>query len=224
MTDSYARVDIAQPALKELADAVADENADRYAREKVKRDPEGQRRYMEAYRKVAAEDAVQQSWDANDAEYRAKTHIYSILAEGYEDELGPERGREAVRRVRQRQGEKMGTMMAERVRAKGKRLSLGNFFEEFWSYFSWSPHVDAERYYDESGELVKYVLRLNCPIGDYLKENAPDVEFASNYCDLDEFIIKAYNPNTRYSRRHWVPGGDEYSELIWELDSADIID
>lgn len=222
--ERYARVEVAEPELKELADSVADENADRYARQKVKRDAEGQRRYMQAYRRVAADDPVQQSWDANEAEYRAKTHIFSVLAEGYEDELGTEEGRQAVRRVRQRQGERMGTMMAERVRAKGKRLSLGNFFEEFWSYFSWSPHVDDERYFDEDGELVKYVLRQNCPIGEFLQENAPDVEFSSNYCDLDEFIAKAYNPNIRYSRRHWVPGGDEYSELIWELDSEDIID
>jgi hypothetical protein len=28
----------------------------------------------------------------------------------------------------------------------------------------------------------------------------------------------------RYSRRHWVPGGDLYSELIWELDTEDIIE
>jgi hypothetical protein len=103
-------------------------------------------------------------------------------------------------------------------------LSLQAFFDEFWSYFSWSPHVDDEKYYDDEGNLVRYVLRQNCHIGDYLREHAPDVDFASNYCDLDKFICQTFNPNIRYHRRHWVPGGDAYSELIWELDIEGIID
>ena len=221
---SAARVEISQPELKELADSVADENADRLATAKVKTDPEGQARYMEAYREVAKDDSVQKGWDKYEGEFHAKTHIFSVMAEGFERELGAEEGREAVRRTRMRQGEAMGKKMAERVRAKGLPLSLGNFFDEFWAYFSWSPHVDDEKYYDEHGNMVKYVLRLNCPIGDYLLDNAPDVEFSSNYCDLDEFIIQAYNPNARYHRRHWVPGGDLYSELVWEIDTEDIID
>lgn len=220
----YSRIEVTHPELKELADAVKDENEDYLARRKRKRDPEGQQRYMESYRRVATSDPVQQTWDANAQEYHAKTHIFSVLAEAFEEELGSEEGREAVRRARLKQGEEMGKMMAERVRAAGKPLSLNNFFEQFWSYFSWSPHVDNEKYYDEDGNLVRYVLRLNCHIGDYLKENAPDVEFSGNYCDLDEFIAKAYNPNISYHRRHWVPGGDEYSELVWELDPEGIID
>ena len=83
------------------------------------------------------------------------------------------------------------------------------------------PEVNSN---DEEDNLVKYVLRLNCPIGDYLRDNAPDTEYSSNYCDLDEYIAKEYNPNIRYSRRHWAPGGDQYSELIWELDTKDIIE
>jgi hypothetical protein len=220
----YHRVEIAHPELKKLADAVGDEPADRYARTKVQTDLEGQRRYLERYREVTAKDPVQRNWDANAPEFHAKTRIFSVLAGAFEDELGDEKGREAVNRARRRQGEEMGRFMAEKVRAKGKPLSLGNFFEEFWSYFQWSPKIDDERYYDEHGNLVKYVLRLNCPIGDYLREHAPDVDFSANYCDLDEYIVQAYNPNTRYSRRHWVPGGDLYSELIWELDTEDIIE
>lgn len=220
----YERVEVRHPELKALADAVQDENDDRLARRRRTTDNEGQRRYMEAYRKVAASDPVQRGWDENEPEFRAKTHIFSIMAEGYEQELGRENGRNAVRRVRLKQGEKMGKLMAKRVRAKGKRLSLNSFFEEFWAYFSWSPHVDDERYYDANGNLGRYVLRLNCAIGDYLRENAPDVEFSSNYCDLDEFIAKSYNPNIHYSRRHWVPGGDLYSELVWELDPKGVID
>ena len=146
------------------------------------------------------------------------------MATAFETELGTEEGRAAVNRARRRQGEEMGQLMAEKVRAKGLPLSLENFFNEFWSYFRWSPKYDTEKYYDEDGTMVKYVLRLNCPIGDYLRDNSPDTEYSSNYCDLDEWIIKSYNPNARYSRKHWVPGGDLYSELIWEIDSADIID
>ncbi len=220
----YARVEVNHPELKELADAVEDVPGDRYARTKVKSDPEGQRRYLEKYREVAADDPVQQGWDRNEPEFHAKTKIFSVLADAMETELGAEDGREAVARARKRQGEDMGRRMAERVRAKGKALSLGNFFEEFWSYFQWSPKVDTERYYDQDDNMVKYVLRLNCPIGDYLRDNAPDVEYSANYCDLDEFIVHAYNPRVKYSRRHWVPAGDLYTELIWELDSDDIIE
>lgn len=220
----YARVEVNYPELKEVADAVDDVPADRYARTKVKTDLEGQRRYLEKYREIAADDPVQQGWDHNEPEFHAKTRIFSVLADAMEVELGSKEGREAVARARKRQGEEMGKRMAEKVREKGKALSLGNFFEEFWSYFRWSPKVDTERYYDEDDNMVKYVLRLNCPIGDYLRDNAPDVEYSSNYCDLDEFIAHAYNPNIQYSRRHWVPGGDLYSELIWELDSEDIIE
>lgn len=219
----YARVEVNYPELKELADAVEDEPADRYSRRKVKTDLEGQRRYLDKYREVAAGDPVQEGWDKNEPEFHAKTKIFSVLADAMETELGKEEGREAVARARKRQGEEMGKQMAEKVREKGKSLSLGNFFEEFWSYFRWSPKVDTERYYDEEDNLVKYVLRLNCPIGDYLRDNSPDVEYSSNFCDLDEYIAQAYNPNVKYSRRHWVPSGDLYSELIWELDTDDII-
>jgi len=220
----YSRVEIAHPELKELADSVDDEPADRYARSHLKTDPEGQTRYMEKYREVSADDPIQQGWDANEPEFHAKTRIFSVLADAFEHELGKEGGREAVNQARHRQGEEMGRVMAERVRAEGKPLSLQNLFEQFWAYFQWSPKVDTERYFDEDDNLVKYVLRLNCPIGDYLRDNAPDTEYSSNYCDLDEYIAKAYNPNIRYSRRHWAPGGDQYSELIWELDSEDIIE
>ena len=138
--------------------------------------------------------------------------------------MGPDEGRAAVNRARQRQGEEMGKQMAEKVRAENKPLDLANFFEVFWGYFQWSPKLDTEKYFDEDGTLVKYVLRLNCPIGDYLRDNAPDTDFSSNYCDLDEHIIKAYNPNARYSRKHWVPGGDLYSELVWEIDADGVIE
>ena len=220
----YSRVEVQHPELKALADAVDDENEDYLARRKKRTDPEGQSLYMAAYRRVSASDPVQQGWDENEKEFHAKTKIFTVMAKAFEDEIGKENGRQAVARARLRQGEEMGKLMAQRVRAEGKRLTLNHLFEQFWAYFSWSPKVDDERYFNEEGNLVRYVLRLNCPIGDYLKEHAPDVEFASNYCDLDEFIAKAYNPNIRYSRRHWVPGGDAYSELVWELDKDGIIE
>ena len=220
----YARVEVAHPELKELADAVQDVKGDSHARTTLKEDLEGQRRYMQRYREVSASDAIQQGWDKNEAEFHAKTKIFSVMATAFETELGTEEGRAAVNRARHRQGEEMGNLMAEKVRAKGLPLSLENFFNEFWSYFQWSPKFDTEKYYDEDGTMVKYVLRLNCPIGDYLRDNSPDTDYSSNYCDLDEWIIKSYNPNARYSRKHWVPGGDLYSELIWEIDSQDIID
>ena len=220
----YAKVEIAHPELKELADAVQDVKGDSHARTTLKKDLDGQRRYMQRYREVSAGDSIQKGWDANEPEFHAKTKIFSVMASAFETELGTEEGRAAVNRARRRQGEEMGQLMAEKVRAKGLPLSLENFFNEFWSYFQWSPKLDTEKYYDENGTMVKYVLRLNCPIGDYLRENSPDTDYSSNYCDLDEWIIKAYNPNAKYSRRHWVPGGDLYSELIWEIDSADIID
>lgn len=223
MTD-YHRAEIAHPELKALADAVGDEPADKYARTMTKTDQEGQSRYMEKYREVAADDPIQQGWDKNEPEFHAKTKIFSVLADAFEAELGQEEGRNAVNRARHRQGEEMGKTMAERVRAEGKPLNLNNLFEQFWAYFQWSPKVDTERYFDEDGNMVKYVLRLNCPIGDYLRDNAPDTEYSSNYCDLDEYIAITYNPNIRYSRKHWAPGGDQYSELIWELDSEDIIE
>lgn len=220
----YTRVEVAHPELKELADSVDDIKGDSHARTTVKADLEGQRRYMEKYREVSSSDAIQQGWDKNEPEFHAKTKIFSVMATAFETELGTEEGRAAVNRARRRQGEEMGKLMAEKVRAKGLPLSLENFFNEFWSYFQWSPKLDTERYYDENGTMVKYVLRLNCPIGDYLRDNSPDTDYSSNYCDLDEWIIKSYNPNARYSRKHWVPGGDLYSELIWEIDSKDIID
>lgn len=223
MTD-YARADIAHPELKALADAVQDVKGDTHARTSLKQDLEGQRRYLEKYREVSASDAVQQGWDKNEPEFHAKAKIFSVLANAFEAELGVEEGRAAVKRARLRQGEEMGALMAEKVREQGKPLNLENFFQVFWGYFQWSPKLDSERYYDENDNMVKYVLRLNCPIGDYLRDNAPDVEFSSNYCDLDEYIIKAYNPNARYSRKHWVPGGDLYSELVWELDADGVID
>jgi hypothetical protein len=223
MTD-YHRVEIAHPDLKELADAVQDENADRLARAKVKTDPEGQARYLEKYREVAADDPIQKGWDANEPEFHAKTKIFSVLADAFEHELGKEEGRKAVNNARRRQANEMGKTMAERVRAEGKPLNLNNLFEQFWSYFQWSPKIDTERYYDENENMVKYVLRLNCPIGDYLRDNAPDTDYSSNFCDLDEYIAHEYNPNIRYSRKHWAPGGDSYSELIWELDTKDIIE
>ena len=220
----YAREEIAYPELKELADAVDDEKGDPLARTSVKSDPEGQSRYMAKYREVSADDPIQKGWDANEPEFHAKTKIFSVLADAFEAELGKDEGRAAVNRARRRQANDMGKTMAERVRAEGKPLNLQNLFEQFWAYFQWSPKIDTERYYDDEGNMVKYVLRLNCPIGDYLRDNAPDTDYSSNFCDLDEYIAHEYNPNIRYSRKHWAPGGDQYSELIWELDSEDIID
>lgn len=220
----HQRVEVAHPELKELADAVKGVKGDSHARITVERDLDGQRRYMEKYREVSASDPIQQGWDANEAEFHAKTKIFSVMATAFETEMGNEEGRAAVNRARRRQGEEMGQLMVEKVRAAGKQLNLENFFEAFWGYFQWSPKLDSERYRDEDGNLVKYVLRLNCPIGDYLRDNSPDTDYSSNYCDLDEYIIKAYNPKARYSRKHWVPGGDLYSELIWELDPEDFID
>ena len=223
MTENV-KEEIAHPELKELAEAIDDAPGDRYSRTKIGNDQEGQARYMERYREVSASDPIQQGWDANEPEFHAKTRIFSVLADALEEELGTEAGRAAVSRARQKQGKQMGSAMAEKTRAKGERLNLNNFFKEFWSYFQWSPKLDTERYYDEEGNMTKYVLRLNCPIGDYLRDNAPDVEYSSNFCDLDEYIAHAYNPNIRYSRKRWVPAGDQFSELIWELASDDIID
>ena len=220
----HHKVEVAHPELKELADAVQGEKGDSHARITIKRDLEGQRRYMEKYREVSASDPIQQGWDKNEAEFHAKTKIFSVMATAFENEMGTEEGRAAVNRARRKQGEEMGKMMVDKVRSEGKQLNLENFFEAFWGYFQWSPKLDSERYRDEDGNLVKYVLRLNCPIGDYLRDNSPDTDYSSNYCDLDEYIIKAYNPKARYSRKHWVPGGDLYSELIWELDPEDFID
>ncbi len=219
----YARVEIAQPELKELADSIDDAPDDRLARTKAKSDLEGELRYMKRYRELAADDPIQLGWDANEAEFHAKTRIFSVLADAMEFELGKDEGRAAVARARKRQGDKMGADMAESTRSKGEALNLNNFFKEFWSYFQWSPKFDTERYFDDEGNMVKYVLRLNCPIGDYLRDNAPDVEFSSNFCDLDEHIALAYNPNIRYSRKRWVPGGYQFSELIWELDTEGVI-
>ena len=223
---TYDRVEISYPELKDLADAIEDGPGDRLARIKEggRIDHDGQRRYLERYHEIAADDPIQQGWDANENEFHAKTKIFSVLANAMEVELGKEEGRAAVSRARRRQGTEMGTLMAERSRAKGDRLSLNNFFKEFWSYFAWSPKLDTERYFEEDGNMAKYVLRLNCPIGDYLRDNAPDVDFSSNFCDLDEHIALTYNPNIRYSRKRWVPAGDHYSELIWELDSSDVLD
>ena len=50
------------------------------------------------------------------------------------------------------------------------------------------------------------------------------MEYSSNYCDLDEHIAHAYNPNIRYSRKRWAPAGDQFTELTWELDTADVLD
>lgn len=219
----YARVEIAQPELKELADTIDDAPGDRLARTKSKSDLEGELRYMKRYRELAADDPIQQGWDANEPEFHAKTRIFSVLADAMEYELGKEEGRAAVARARKRQGDQMGADMAAKVRDKGEPLNLNNFFEVFWSYFQWSPKFDTERYFDDQGNMVKYVLRLNCPIGDYLRDNAPDVEFSSNFCDLDEHIALAYNPNIRYSRKRWVPGGYQFSELIWELGTEGVI-
>lgn len=108
--------------------------------------------------------------------------------------MGSEEGRAAVNRARRKQGEEMGQMMIDRVRSEGKQLNLDNFFKAFWGYFQRSPKLDSERYGDEDGNLVRYVLRLNCPIGDYLRDNSPDTDYSSNYCDLDGYIIKAHNP------------------------------
>jgi hypothetical protein len=179
---------------------------------------------MEKYREISASDPIQKGWDANEAEFHAKTKIFSVMATAFEAEMGSEEGRAAVNRARRKQGEEIGQMMIDKVRFEGKQLNLENFFEAFWGYFQWSPKLDSERYRDEDGNLVKYVLRLNCPIRDNLRDNSPDTDYSSNYCDLDEYIIKAYNPKARYSRKHWVPGGDLYSELIWELDPEDFID
>jgi hypothetical protein len=220
----YARVEVAFPELKELAEAIDDEKGDSHARTTVKQDIEGQQRYMKRYRELSSDDPIQKGWDANEAEFHAKTKIFSVMANAFEEELGTEEGREAVNRARRRQGVEMGQKMADKVRSEGKPLNLENFFEAFWGYFQWSPKLDYEKYYDDDGTLVKYVLRLNCPIGDFLRDNAPNTDFSSNYCDLDEYIIKAYNPNARYSRKHWVPGGDLFSELVWELDAEDAID
>ena len=219
----YSRVEIAQPELKALADAIDDAPGDRYSRTKERIDREGQQRYMARYREVSASDPIQQGWDANEPEFHAKTKIFSVLADAMEYELGKEEGRAAVARARKRQGDAMGAAMAEQSRSKGDALNLENFFKEFWSYFQWSPKLDTERYFDEGENMVKYVLRLNCPIGDYLRDNAPDVEFSSNFCDLDEYIAHAYNPNIRYSRKRWVPAGDQFTELAWELDAEDVI-
>lgn len=220
----YHRAEVAYPELKDLADAVGDEPGDRLARTIVNRDPEGQARYLKRYREIAKGDPIQEGWDANEPEFHAKTKIFSVLADAFEAELGKEEGRNAVNRARRRQANEMGKTMADRVRAEGKPLNLNNLFEQFWSYFQWSPKIDTERYFDEEGNMVKYVIRLNCPIGDYLRDNAPDTDYSSNFCDLDEYIALEYNPNIRYSRKHWAPNGDQYSELIWELDTEDIIE
>ena len=118
---------------------------------------------MERYRELAADDPIQIGWDANEAEFHAKTKIFSVLADAMEYELGKEEGRAAVARARKRQGDQMGADMAAKVREKGEPLNLNNFFEVFWSYFQWSPKFDTERYFDDEGNMVKYVLRLNCP-------------------------------------------------------------
>ncbi len=220
---TYARVEIAQPELKEMADAIDDAPGDRLAKSMAKTDTEGELRYLERYREVAADDPIQQGWDANEAEFHAKTRIFSVLADAMEYELGKEAGRTAVANARKRQGDQMGQAMAAKTREKGEPLNLNNFFKEFWGYFQWSPKLDTERYFDDQGNMVKYVLRLNCPIGDYLRDNAPDVEYSSNFCDLDEHIAHAYNPNIRYSRKRWVPAGYQFSELIWELDTDGVI-
>jgi len=188
-------------------------------------DHKGQEKYMEAFREMFQGDELQSRWETGvmRAEVRAKTHIFCTMADGFEDALGKEEGRKAVRATRQKQGAKMGKSMAEAVKVRGGKLNLNNFFEEFWKYFAWSPKCDITKEYDGKGNWISYTLRVPCPIGEYLRENAPDEDFSGNYCDLDEFIAQAYNPNIRYHRRLWVPAGDLFCQITWELDTKDIL-
>jgi len=185
---------------------------------------EAQERYLEAYREKFQSDPLQSRWETGTmrGEVRAKAHIFCVMARGFEDKLGIAEGREAARETRRKQGAEMGNAMAATVKARGGKLNLNNFFEEFWRYFAWNPVSDVTKTYDEKGNITSYRLRLPCPIGEYLRENAPDVDFSANYCDLDEFIAKGFNSNITYHRDKWVPRGDLYCEIIWELDSKDI--
>ncbi len=90
----YDKVEISYPELKGLADAIEDGPGDRLARTKEggKIDHEGQRRYLERYHEIAADDPIQQGWDANENEFHAKTKIFSVLADAMEFELGKEGG------------------------------------------------------------------------------------------------------------------------------------
>jgi hypothetical protein len=204
---------------------MAEVDRDKLAKLAEATDHKGQEKYMEAFREMFQSDALQSRWESGvmREETRAKTHIFCVMARGFEDAMGKEEGRKAVRATRQKQGEMMGKAMAGMVKSRGGKLNLNNFFEEFWKYFAWSPKCDITKEYDEKGNWTSYTLRVPCPIGEYLRENAPDEDFSLNYCDLDEFIAKAYNPNIRYHRRLWVPAGDLYCEITWSLDSKDIL-
>jgi len=189
-------------------------------------DLKGQERYIQAYRQMFQSDPLESRWETGvmRAEVRAKTHIFCVMARGFEDHMGAEKGRKAARETRLKQGTEMGKAMAEIVKARGGKLNLNNFFQEFWGYFQWSPLCDVTRKYDEKGNITEFRLRVPCPIGEYLRDNAPDEDFSANYCDLDEFISKeGFNPNIRYHREKWVPKGDLYCEIVWELDSKDIL-
>lgn len=204
---------------------MAEVDRDKLAKLSEATDHKGQEKYMEAFREMFQSDPLQSRWEAGvmREETRAKAHIFCVMARGFEDHMGKEGGRKAVRATRKKQGEMMGKAMAGIVKSRGGKLDLHNFFEEFWKYFAWSPKCDVIKEYDEKGNWTSYTLRVPCPIGEYLRQNAPDEDFSLNYCDLDEFIAQAYNPNIKYHRRLWVPAGDLYCEITWSLDPKDIL-
>jgi hypothetical protein len=137
----YHRAEIAQPELKELADAVKDRPIDRYAHDVEDRDLDGQRRYMEGYRAAAAQDPIQIGWDKNEPEFHAKTES-SGASPRFETELGQaEDGKPSTgsggARVR-----RWASRWPTRCGAAGKPSPQS--FDVFWSYFQWSPKFDTD--------------------------------------------------------------------------------
>lgn len=129
---------------------------------------------------------------------------YTILAE----EFGKEKAKDFISRISYGWGEHRGKMIAEKVKAGGRELTLENFYMFYGKEVSRFSHPTKGHAF--------------CPIYEPLKGLGIGVEkeIMPSICEVDFGLMKGYNPEIDVKRTKWLLDGDDMCS--YSFDGVDL--
>ncbi len=133
--------------------------------------------------------------------------LYQTFAEILMEELGEEKGMEAVARVVKAYGTKCGSMVRKGVEAKGLALSLPNYFSV--------PDLPKVGWVTDQKTLKEDELEVDilyCPMAEQWQEEGKD-ELGRLYCWVDQAKFAAYDPDLECTHVKNVFDGDKKCTL-----------
>ena len=137
--------------------------------------------------------------------------LFGWLAKAVIERAGEERGAQVVRKAVRQYGEERGGRMALRAQGNRHALSMANFSV----YGEWRAAAGESESEEVARAPHRKVRVHRCPWHAAWKENGL-MPYALYYClEIDEALMRGYNPNLVLEVHSTLPEGAEYCEFLF---------